>query len=130
MVILDLLARGAFVVYKVKVLPTELGSTTTYEGEIGAPGTGKEQAKKVDNRLYNAYEPPPPHGNGSVEIFVPFTKKEFVDALAWRMSVGRLGLVSSRIYRENMRRQESKQIVQNFNFKSVNVESRAADLRE
>ena len=40
------------------------------------------------------------------ESLVPFSKDELVDMCLWRRYCGRLGLVSSRLHRENMRRLE------------------------
>jgi len=53
------------------------------------------------------------------EKSIPFTKKEIVDVMVWRLLVGRFGHVSSRMFRENMRKREFNSFLGAQGFKFV-----------
>ena len=52
---------------------------------------------------------------------IPFTKAELVDMITWRIFCGHHQMVSSRIFRENMRRMEMQAYLANMGFKTLNL---------
>jgi len=58
--------------------------------------------------------------NGT-ETWIPFSKAELVDMMTWRVFCGRHQMVSSRMFRENMRRREMQDFMATTPFKTYDL---------
>ena len=52
---------------------------------------------------------------------IPFSKAELVELMNWRVYVGQLGMVSSRMHRENIRRLEFQDSISAMGFKTLSL---------
>ena len=55
------------------------------------------------------------------DTMIPFSKAELVDIMTWRVICGRHQMVSSRMFRENMRRREMQDFLANCGFTTLTI---------
>ena len=55
------------------------------------------------------------------DTMIPFSKAELVDMMTWRVFCGHHQMVSSRVFRENMRRREMQDVIASKGFEILTM---------